>query len=1006
MPMRLGGNQNTRRVAYRALLAGACAYTALAAGVAHAQDALPEAEETVAQVSDIVVTGSRIARRDYTSNSPLASVTAEAIENTGQVTVEKALTQMPQFAGAQGQSTSGSSSTSLNGGQAYASLRGLGSKRTLILLDGKRLQPSNPDGSVDLNIIPEALIGNVEVITGGASTAYGSDATAGVVNFRLKNDFQGVTLASQYGISDYGDGESFRVSVTAGDRFAEGRGRAVISLDYSMRERAFQSERDYYFRRNRESNTAIVAQGSALFGANRPTLAAINDIFVGQYGTDPVQGSAGFYNGQIGFNTVDGTLFNLAGTSPVMNLRDPETDGAYLSAGGNNMLYGWTGNIVQNDNERYSLFSRVDYDITQNISGYIQGSLTNYESEGVFNPTLAGLAYALTVPASNPYISNDFRHILNSRADPDADFTFWKDLDFAGPRLQNYAYDVYQFIGGLSGQVGIKDWTWEAYASASKAKFLNTQVGGVSRDAMTDLLYSPTGGNEFCAGGLNPFGNHTPSAECISYVVRKTTNTNELTQRMAEASVTGSLFELPAGEVRFAAGVGYRYNHFEFVPDAQLSRPDGTSDVLGYAPLWASSGEVDSTEVFAEVLVPLLKDLPFIQSLEMEFGYRYSDYSSVGGVQAYKADLNWQVNDIFRLRGGYNRAVRAPSVGELFAPISTATVGIGTPTAANTDGDPCDVRSSFRQGPNSQQVADLCVALGVPEALIDTYQFGAAQVFALTGGNPDLEEETADTYSFGTVIQPQFSSPWLSNISASIDWYKIEVADAVGTLGVGNAIRYCFNDGGNNPTYDANNYYCQLQDRSTVDGNMVNPLQPLLNLGAFNVTGVDLQVDWRLHLADLGFGDTGSLAFGTTVSYLDSFEIQALPGAPVYDYVGTWGTAIEANAGQAHPEWKAVSSVTYSRDRWNVGLRWRHTSEMINSARVTSPTSTTRGVDAYDVFDLNARVDLPFDTTVRFTVTNLLNEEPPQVGNVRGTYDPQNYDVLGRYYSVAVSKKF
>ncbi len=481
--MRLGGRIQAGRAARRSMLAGACAYAALSAGAALAQETPleVEGEETIAQVSDIVVTGSRIARRDYSSNSPLTSVTSEAIENTGQITVEKALTQMPQFAGAMGQSTAGSSSTSLNGGQAYASLRGLGSKRTLLLLDGKRLQPSNPDGSVDLNIIPEALIGNVEVITGGASTAYGSDATAGVVNFRLKTDVQGITVASQYGISDYGDGESFRLSVTAGDRFAEGRGRAVISLDYSMRERAFQSERDYYFRRNRESNTAIIAQGSALFGSNRPTLAAINDIFVGQYGTAPVAGTGGFYNGQLGFNTVDGTLFNLAGSSPVMNLRDAETDGSFLSAGGNNMLYGWTGNIVQNDNERYSLFTRVDYEVTPNIDGYIQGSLTSYESEGVFNPTLAGLAYALTVPVSNPYISNDFRYILNSRADPDADFTFWKDLEFAGPRLQNYAYDVYQFIGGLSGQVGIKDWTWEAYASASRAKFLNTQVGGVSR---------------------------------------------------------------------------------------------------------------------------------------------------------------------------------------------------------------------------------------------------------------------------------------------------------------------------------------------------------------------------------------------------------------------------------------------------------------------------------------------------------------------------------------------
>ncbi len=992
---------------YRVLLAGGCASVALmsAANAAVAQEASEDPGAAV-EVSEIVVTGSRIARRDYASNSPLVSVTTEAIENTGQVTVEKALTQMPQFSGAMGQSTAGSSSTSLNGGQAYASLRGLGSKRTLLLLDGKRLQPSNPDGSVDLNIIPEALIGNVEVITGGASTAYGSDATAGVVNFILKRNFSGVTVASQYGISDYGDGETFRTSITAGDAFAEGRGRAVISLDYSMRDVAYQSKRDYYFVRNRQSNTAIISQGAAWFGSNRPMLSAVNDVFVGQYGVNPVLGAGAFYNGQIGFNTGDQTLFNLGGASPVMNLKDPETDNHFLNAAGTNMLWGWNRGRIQNENERYSLFGRVDYQITPEIDFFLQGSLTSYESEGTFNPTLAGLAYALSAPVTNPYIGADFAHILASRPNPTADFALWKDLDFAGERLQSYAYNVYQFIGGLSGQVGYKDWTWEAYASASKADFDNVQTGGVSRSAITRLLYSPTGGSEFCAGGFNPFGNHDPSAACVDYVRRSTTNTNELTQRMAEASMQGGLFNLPAGEVRFAAGLGYRYNHFDFRPDGALDQPDGTSDILGYSELRASSGNVDTTEVFAEFLVPLLRDLPFVKSLEMDLGYRFSDYSSVGGVHAYKADLNWQVNDVVRLRGGYNRAVRAPSVGELYSPVSSATVDIGTPSASNTNGDPCDYRSSFRNGPDAEKVKALCVSLGVPSALINDFQFGAAQVFALTGGNPDLEEETADTYSFGTVLQPTFQSPWLSNISASIDWYQIKVADAVGVLGVGNGIRYCFNDGGNNPTFDPNNYYCTLQDRGTNDGYMINPRQPLLNLGQFNVTGIDLQLDWRLHLGDVGLLDEGQLSVSSAISYLNSFEIQALPGAPTYDYAGTWGTAIEANAGQAHPEWKASTSVTYSRESWNVGLRWRHMSEMINSARVTSPTSTARGVDAYDVFDLNARVTLPYDTSLRFTVTNLFNEAPPQVGDVRGTYDAQNYDTIGRYYTVAVTKTF
>lgn len=995
---RLGG------ISYKGLLIASCAYATLVPGIAAAQDA--PSEEPVSQVSDIIVTGSRIARPDYVSNSPTVSVSSEAIENTGQISVEKALAQMPQFSGSFGQGNTGSTSTGLNGGQSYASLRGLGSKRTLLLLDGKRLQPSNPDGSVDLNIIPEALIGNVEIITGGASTAYGSDATAGVVNFRLKRNFSGVEVSTMYGISDYSDGESFRLSVTAGDNFAEERGRAVLSLDYSSREPASQSKRDFFVQRDPTASLATIPQGAALFGSNRPTLAAVNDLFVGVYGTGPIAGSDGFYNGQIGFNTGDGTLFNTVGTSKVMNLRDPESDEAFLNGAGTQLNFGWPDADVQNDNERYSLFGRVDYDITDKLSFYIQSTLTSFESNGVTNPTLASNVYGLTAPVTNPFISADFAGILASRPDPTADFQLYKAFTMSGPRYQRYAYDVYQFISGLSGTVPYKDWSWDGYVSVSSAKFENAQQGGVSRSAVERLIYSPTGGTELCAGGFNPFGNNIPSQECLNYISRRTLNTNELTQRMAEITLQGGLFELPAGEVRFAVGADYRYNHFGFVSDSQLDLPDGTSDILGYSVLRASSGSVDTTEVYAELLVPVLKDLPFVQEFSVDLGYRYSDYSSVGGVHAYKADLNWHVIEPLRFRGGWNRAVRAPSVGELYAPVSTGSVGIGSPNATNTNGDPCDIRSSFRQGPNGAQVRELCIQQGIPTALIDSYQLGTAQIFALTGGNPDLQEETADTYSFGTVVQSVFESPWLSDISLSLDWYQIKVEDAVGTLGAANAMRYCFNNGDNNPTFDPNNYYCTLMQRNTSTGVPVNPVQPLLNLGEFNVSGVDLQVDWRLNLSDVGLAQSGRLSFGLALSYMNSFEIQALPGAPTYDYAGTWGTAIEANAGLAHPDWKSVASVTYSRDTWSAGLRWRHISEMENSARVTSPSSTSRGVDAYNVFDLNARVELRGDASLRFTVTNLLNEEPPQAGDTVGNFDTQNYDTLGRYFTVAVTKTF
>ncbi|RKF21693.1 TonB-dependent receptor [Altericroceibacterium spongiae] len=993
----------------RTMLLCGSAFATLFAQTAHAQVEAPDTEEPSANASspEIVVTGSRIARPDYQANSPIVSVGEEAIENSGQVTVERALAQLPQFTGSFGQSNTRSTSTSLNGGQAYASLRGLGSKRTLLLLDGRRMQPSNPDGSVDLNIIPEALIENVEVITGGASTTYGSDATAGVVNFRLKRDFKGLTVGTQYGISDYGDGDSFRINGTLGGNFADGRGNAVLSVDYTKRWRALEGDRDYYFFRRTTPGLATIPQGNTIFGANRPTIDAVNSVFAG-YGFDPISGSDGFYTGQIGFNT-DQTLFTTSGV-PVQNFRDPETDEAYIVDSGPNsqqINYGYADGALQADLERYTVFGNVDYELTDSIRSFLQFSYVNYESVATGNPTLASNVYGLSVPASNPFISNDFASILASRPDPTGDFTFYKAFNILGPRVQTYTYDVYQITGGFSGDLGIGDLTWDVYGSVSRAKFENEQTGGASDSALARLLYSPTGGTEYCEGGFNPFGNVTPSQECVDYIYRRTLNTNELKQRIVEGSVQGGLFDMPAGQVRFAMGADYRYNSYNFEPDAQLNQPDGTSDVLGFSVLRPAGGSVDTTEFFAELLVPLLEDIPLVQHLDLDLGYRYSDYSSVGGVHTYKADVDWQATDWLRFRGGYNRAIRAPSVGELYAPVSTGSVGIGNPTPTGSEGDPCDVRSSYRQGPNGDDVAALCLAQGVPDALINSYQLGTAQVFALTGGNPDLQEEKADTFSFGGVIRSPFYSPMLSGLSLSVDWYKIKVKDAVGPLSIAQGFQFCFNQGGNNPNFDPDNYYCSLIERNPDSGVPLNPVQPLLNLGQFSVSGIDVQLDWQLDLEELGVGaNSGRIDINTAVSYLDSFEIQDLPGATTYDYAGSIGKAIESNAGSAHPTWKSVTSLTYSLGQASLGLRWRFIDSMKSSSQVVNPNSTTRGVEAYHIFDLNGRVMLPAETEMRVGITNLFNRKPPQVGNTQGNYDAQNYDVLGRYFFVGLKKSF
>ena len=1022
-----------RSTASRVLLTSACAYAALMAGAAHAQE---DQAGSATQVSDIIVTGSRVARPDYVANSPIVSVSTEAIEDTGQVSVERALTQLPQFTGAFGQASTGSSSTTLNAGQANASLRGLGPKRTLILLDGRRMQPSSPDGSIDLNTLPDALIGNVEVITGGASTAYGSDATAGVVNFRLRN-IEGLTLSSQYGVSEYGDGQQFRATATAGSRFSEGRGRAMISVDYSQREPALQSDRSFNIMRTPQNGTATLDSGAMLFPGNAPSAAVVNNLFRNTYGTNPITGAA-TYAGQLGFN-MDGTLFSHVtplGDYFVENYRDPETDTQYIAGSRKQLNFGWPNSQVVNTNERITVFSKVDYDVTDNTSVFAQATFTSYDALTFFNPTLAsGAAYALTAPVTNPFLTPDARLVLASRPNPNGDFTFQKAFTAAGDRLQTNTYDVYQVVMGANGVLPYRDWTWDTFASVGQTKTNNIQHGALSKSAVMNLLYDPFGGAGgsrmeydpvtgasvgmvnypvLCAGGANFFGNHALSQSCMDYMNRRTSNTNEMKQRVAEINLQGGLFTLPAGEVRVATGLGYRYNSFQYNSDELYNIPGVGSDILGYSVLRPSGGNTSVSEIYFEALVPILKDMPMAQEVNMNLGYRYSDYSSVGGVSAYKVDIDWSVMDSLRLRGGYNRSVRAPSVGELYAPESSGSTGIGSPSVTTPfGGDPCDVRSGYRggsgqSGANKVQVEALCAAMGVPAGVLPSYQFGSTQVFALTGGNPNLKEETTDTYSIGAVIQSPFTSPLLERISTSIDWYSIEVTGAVGNLPIIQTIENCFNLNGGNPTYDVNNYYCQVMGkRNPSTGFLFEPGQPALNLGAFKVSGIDLQVDWTFDLADIGLpASAGSLSLGTVVSYVDKFEIQNLPGGASYNYAGSRGTAVEEGAGLAHPDWKANTTISYSRDWMNVSLRWRHTAAMISAEQVRNAASTTRGVKAYDVFDLNGRFTLPHDLSVRVGVANLFNKEPPQVGNFAGSFDGQNYDTLGRYYSVSVTKSF
>lgn len=984
------------------MFAGAAlvAAASLMAAPAMAQD------EQQDSVDDIVVTGSRIARQDYVSTSPIVTVGQEDFQATGSVTIDTLINDLPQFV----PSINSTSNNPSNGGQANINLRGLGTVRTLVLMNGRRVIPSNSDGTVDVNIFPTALLRNVEVISGGASAAYGSDALAGVANFILNEEFEGVQFDAQYGITDRDDGATESYSVTLGAPFADDRGHAVFSLGRSTRDLIYNAARDFSSVSGASGTSPL---GSTVFDSNNlPTIAFVRSYFgdasltnTGSFGFND-NGSVFSYVRQLGFISPGGIDYD--------GFRTRSTDYVYN-----------TGplNYNQLPLERWNAYSSLTYKL--NDAAEVYGSLlfTEYSADQELAASPAAAATGFRVPSTNPFITPAIRSFLNARTLPNASFRLDKRFNEVGGRHSTENYTIYQGTFGVRGDlVGLKDWTYDIYGQYGRNERTTLQTGNVSRSAVQTLLNAADGGRSICAGGFDPFGISNLSPACVAYISRVSQNVTAQEQTVIEASLQGGLIDLPAGEARFAAGIQYREDDFDFRPDASLSRTNplicdngatpvgaantcpvgsglvGGSEIAGFNPTPALKGTTNSVEYFAEFLVPLLADLPFIQQLDLNLGYRYSDYSTVGGVKAYKADLDWEIVDSFRVRGGYSRSVRAPSIGELFAAGGTTFPGIGSPSATGLSGDPCDIRSSYRQAsnPNAAAVRALCLAQGISAAAIDTFVFSNNQVSGISGGNPNLFEETSDSFTVGAVFTSPFQSPWLSGISASLDYYSIEIEDVIGSVGASTQLQGCYNAQGQNPTYSATNGFCQLFIRDPLSGAVINAQELQANLATLKTSGIDAQFDWTVGLADIGAPDWGSLALNVVIGWLENRERQDVAGGPFINRTGT----IDSVFGNTFPEWKGLTSLTWANGPFSLGARWRHVGEMRQFA-------TTTDLDSADYYDLVGSWAINDTVSLRATVNNVGDEQPIVYSpGVQANTDPSTYDTLGRRYSIGLTARF
>jgi iron complex outermembrane recepter protein len=994
-----------------------------------------EAEEEAAEEA-IIVTGSRIARPNDTSSSPVTVVSGEQTTANADVTLETFLNTLPGVNPA-GTTTSNNPG---NNGQANINLRGLGTNRNPMVSANTLV--------VDLNTIPAALIDRIDIITGGAGATYGADAIAGVTNLILKKDFEGVDARATYTNTAKTDAEEFNASLTLGGNFADGKGNAVFAFDYTQREGLIKSQRP--FAAIATSTTTFLPEGFYAPGTNAPTPAAVNALFA-TYGVaagavDATQG--------LGFNT-DRTLFGVGvfnNPLNVQNFRYPVDLSVNLNLFPDLYSYNFDEvNLLVLPLKRKSAMAKINYEINPAFEVFGQFGWTDYKSVTALAPTpvptvtyrnptdparlvsnalsnlvVSGQSVAnfLIVPVTNPFVPADLLTLLNSRTGDNAalvgtgatePFLMRSRTLGAGARTSTFTNEVIQYMAGLRGEFA-PNWRYEAYYSEGDTEITNDGAGAIDTQRLQNLLEAADGGNSLCAGGFNPFGRNPLSAACITYLGVATKSITDLKQRIAQAFITGEFGELPGGPIGVAFGAELRKFDYAVDPGA-LSGPISGPNVVNRA-----AGKNSFRDFFAEVRLPIASGSPWADSLELNLGWRMSKFKStntLNGAQGapstdhtYKAELSWAPIPEVRMRGSFQRAVRAPNFGELFA-------GGGS---APQYYDPCSVNSQFRQGnlgATAAQALNLCqfgnrTVGGVSAAAFANYvQPPGSQLTINLVGNPAVRPEKSDSFTFGIVAGPPSGSGIFSRLRGSLDYYNIKVNDAIVTPDPNSVLAACFNYLGTNPTFDPTNASCQSLVRQGAQlAQILNPaVTPAANFAVNNLaqiktSGIDAQLNWPIPLE--GLGENATLTFDMFANYLIEWKLRdGIPGLPSLDYAGTV-SYFGAGLGTSFPRWRGSLSTTLTVDEFSFNLRSRYIHSMKNRAALqyAGEEASFTGVGSVWYFDAAATVNVE-NLTFRLGVNNLFNRQPETYApNVQSGTDPSLYDVIGRRFFVSAGLRF
>jgi iron complex outermembrane receptor protein len=994
--MRLSTEGKLKLAAKMAFVAG----FGVVANSAFAQEATtpaPAADDTssdTVKLDALQVTGSRIKQPNLTSTASMTILSDEELKYQGTTNIETLLNSLPQvFAEYSNNDSNGATGT------ATVNLRGLGSNRTLVLIDGRRLMGGDPfiDNSADLNFIPPALVDRVEVLSGGASAVYGADAVAGVVNFKMKRDFDGFRLDAQGSGTDQGDGWTRDVTGIWGANSADGTGNVTLYATYAKQDKITQNMRKF-------SECSITTVASVTGGTGDTHICAgSGTIPEGRFiSYDRYYAGLDYYaitnpNGTRSFIEDDGRTYNFA-----------------------------PFNYFQRPTDRYNIGGFAHKEINKHFDLYVDAMYMDSHTVAAVAPS--GLFGDIaSVPCTSPLLSASQKQFLCDEAGlTDADSATVAVLKRSvelGPRISDLRHEQSRIVLGSKGEIA-DDWTYDFSMQRGQVVYSAGTLNYIDIDhAQRALTTTVDGdGNAVCADAqaisqgcvpldLFQLGALTP--EQLAYISADGYEQATQIQQVVTGSISGDLGKYgvisPFAKtgVSVAFGAEYRSEELTYRPDGQVE--SGNLGGTG-GPRPPVSGKYSVHDYFGELQLPILEDQTFAKLLLIDGAYRHSEYTTSGGTDAYKAGMQWAPTSDVALRYSFQKAVRSPAITELFQPQQYGLFGGSDPCAGKNLGTP--------NAPTLEQ----CMNTGVTEKQYNDRTIrdcSSGQCNGLFSGTDDLKPEESITRSYGIVLTPTF----VKNLTLTVDYFDITVSDAIAAFDPNVTMRNCLQTG--------DQASCSLIHRGptgiiwgSTDGD-VNYIEARnANTSFFRTKGFDIEGNYKFKLIDVGAPELGVVAFNYVGTILDSFESEQTAGAGTYDCAGLYGLT----CGTPNPEYRHKFRITWGLPiGLNVSAAWRYFGEAELDTNESNPVlsngrqnSIDAKLKAKNYLDLSGNYLLPIPNqsiTVRFGVNNV-TETKPQVVSSGGTWPvssppygngntfPNVYDTLGRNFFVGLTADF